>query len=113
MKGSETGRVTFAGDATDPVGITLMGTATSASTAPLTHSVQLSWAASTSPVVGYNTYWSEISGGPYTNLTNTPDPSLTYTDASVQPGTYYFVVTSIDSTNNESPYSSEVSALVP
>lgn len=113
-QGSDTGWVTFASDATNPVGVTLMGTAIPAPTAPVAHSVQLSWSASNSTVIGYNAYWSAVSGGPYTKLTSTPDPSLTYTDASVQSGqTYYFVVTSVDSSNNESPYSGEVSALVP
>ena len=65
-------------------------------------------------IMGYNTYSSTISGGPYTKKTNSPVTSTTYTDSSVQGGqTYYYVVTSVDSSNVESAYSSEVTALVP
>jgi fibronectin type 3 domain-containing protein len=64
--------------------------------------------------MGYNTYASMQSGGPYTKLTTSPSPSTSYSDSTVQAGkTYYFVVTSVDSSNMESAYSSEVSALVP
>ncbi len=110
VQGSETGRLNFASNATVPVGITLMGAAIPAAS----HSVQLSWSASASAVVGYNAYRAAQSGGPYTKLTSTPEPSLAFTDASVQSGqTYYFVVTSVDASNNESAYSSEVSAVIP
>jgi fibronectin type 3 domain-containing protein len=65
-------------------------------------------------VVGYNTYSSAQSGGPYTKLTSGPVAATSYTDSAVQAGqTYYFVITSVDSSNEESPYSAEVSALVP
>ena len=47
-------------------------------------------------------------------MTSTPDAATSYTDSSVQAGqTYYFVVTSVDSSNVESAYSAEVSALIP
>jgi fibronectin type 3 domain-containing protein len=76
--------------------------------------VSLGWTPSTSTVIGYNTYTSAISGGPYTKLTGTPVAATSYTDGSVQAGqTYYFVVTSVDSNNVESAYSAEVSALIP
>jgi fibronectin type 3 domain-containing protein len=76
--------------------------------------VALSWSPSTSTVLGYNAYSSAQSGGPYTKLTNTPVVATSYTDSAVQAGqTYYFVVTSVDSSNVESAYSAEVSALVP
>jgi fibronectin type 3 domain-containing protein len=78
------------------------------------HAVTLSWSPSTSTVTGYNTYASQISGGPYTKLTGSPIASTSYVDSSVQAGlTYYFVVTSVDSSNIESAYSAEASALVP
>jgi hypothetical protein len=65
-------------------------------------------------VVGYNTYSSQTSGGPYTKVTSAPVSATTYTDTNVQTGvTYYFVVTSVNSSNEESAYSAEVSALVP
>ncbi len=109
--GSSTGKVTVASNATNsPDSISLSGTGVAA----VVHSVGLSWSPSTSAVVGYNTYASAQSGGPYTKLTSTPVAATSYTDSTVQAGqTYYFVITSVDSTNQESAYSSEVSALVP
>ena len=80
----------------------------------MNHSVGLSWLPSTSTVIGYNTYASVQSGGPYTKLTQRRLLTTSYSDTTVQAGkTYYFVVTSVDSSNVESAYSSEVSALVP
>jgi fibronectin type 3 domain-containing protein len=65
-------------------------------------------------VIGYNTYSSTQSGGPYTKMTSTPVAGTSYTDTAVQAGkTYYFVVTSVNSSNMESAYSAEASALVP
>jgi hypothetical protein len=109
--GNLTGSVSIASNATNsPDSISLSGIGV----APVAHSVQLSWSPSISTVAGYNAYWSSQSGGPYTKLTSTVDSALTYTDGSVQAGqTYYFVVTSVDSNNNESAYSNEVSAVVP
>ncbi len=109
--GSVTGRVSVASNATNsPDSISLSGTGV----AVVNHSVGLSWLPSTSAVMGYNTYSSAQSGGPYTKLTSTPVASTSYSDSTVQAGkTYYFVVTSVDSSNMESAYSSEVSALVP
>jgi fibronectin type 3 domain-containing protein len=44
--------------------------------------------------------------------TASSDPS--YTDTTVQTGrTYYYVVTAVSSSNQESGYSSEVTAIVP
>jgi hypothetical protein len=47
-------------------------------------------------------------------MNGTPVAVMSYTDTAVQAGqTYYFVVTSVNSSNEESAYSAEVSALVP
>ena len=109
--GSATGSVSVASNATNsPDSITLSGTGVAA----VSHSVSLTWSPSTSTVIGYNTYTSSVSGGPYTKLTSAPVSASSYTDSSVVAGqTYYFVVTSVDSSNVESAYSAEVSALVP
>jgi hypothetical protein len=111
--GSVTGSVTVASNASNsPDSISMTGTGVAA----VNHSVALSWSPSTNSmtIMGYNTYSSTISGGPYTKKTNSPVTSTTYTDSSVQGGqTYYYVVTSVDSSNVESAYSSEVTALVP
>ena len=109
--GSATGSVSVASNATNsPDSITLSGTGVAA----VNHSVALSWMPSTSTVIGYNTYSSGVSGGPYTKMTGSPVATTSYTDSSVQAGqTYYFVVTSVNSSNVESAYSTEVSALIP
>jgi hypothetical protein len=79
------------------------------------HSVSLSWTASVSAnVVGYNIYRGTTSGGPYTRLTASPVNGVVYTDGSVQAGqTYYYVATAVDSSNNESAYSTQARAVVP
>jgi hypothetical protein len=109
--GSATGKISVASNATNsPDSISLLGTGV----ATVSHSVALTWSPSTSNVVGYNTYTSSQSGGPYTKLTNTPVAATSYTDSAVQSGqTYYFVVTSVDASNVESSLSTEVSALIP
>jgi hypothetical protein len=109
--GSVTGNVSVASNASNsPDSISLSGTGV----AVVNHSVSLSWIASASSVVGYNTYSSTQAGGPYTKMTNAPVAATSYTDSAVQTGsTYFFVVTSVDSSNVESAFSNEVSALVP
>jgi len=79
-----------------------------------THSVQLTWLASTSSVVGYNIYRSITTGGPYVKINATLVMPLTYTDSSLANSTtYYYVATSVDPTGNESAYSIETSANTP
>ena len=109
--GSVTGSVSVASNASNsPDAIALSGTGV----APVSHSAILSWTASTSSVMGYNSYFSTTSGGPYTKLTSSPDAVTSYTDSSVVAGqTYYFVVTAVDSSGDESAYSNEVSATIP
>jgi hypothetical protein len=78
------------------------------------HVVDLAWAASSSNVLGYNTYRSTQSGGPYTRLTSSPQAQTSYSDASVAAGqTYYYVVTSVDSDSLESAFSNQATASVP
>jgi hypothetical protein len=108
---SVTGSVTVASNATNsPATISLSGTGVQ----PVSHSVTLNWTASTSTVAGYNTYRSTVSGGPYTKLNSALVTSIQYTDSTVQAGqTYYYVVTSVDSSDVESTYSNRVPATVP
>lgn len=105
------GSVSVASNATNsPASVTLSGTGVQ----PVSHSVTLSWTASTSTVTGYNVYRSTVSGGPYSKLNSTPVAATTYADTTVQPSTtYYYVVTSVDSSGVESADSAEVSATVP
>jgi fibronectin type 3 domain-containing protein len=80
----------------------------------VSHSVTLNWTASTSVVSGYNVYRSTISGGPYTKLNSTLVVATTYDDTSVQSGqTYFYLATSVDSSNVESVDSTEASATIP
>jgi hypothetical protein len=79
-----------------------------------THTVQLSWAASTSNVSGYNVYRGTSNGGPYSKVNGAPVTGLSYTDSSVAASTtYYYVTTAVDSEGVESIYSNQASAVIP
>jgi fibronectin type 3 domain-containing protein len=53
-------------------------------------------------------------GGPYVALNGTAEVGTSYTDNSVQAGqTYYYVVTAVDGSGNESVYSNQAQAVVP
>jgi len=71
------------------------------------NSVSLSWTASTSSnVAGYNVYRGGSALGPFTKVNSSPVSGTTYTDATAQPSqTYYYVLTAVDGSNNESPFS--------
>lgn len=80
-----------------------------------THSVTLTWVASVTPgVSGYQVYRGTASGGPYTLVSSTGTSLLAYTDLNVTAGlSYYYVVTAMDVSGNESDYSNEAAATVP
>ncbi len=109
--GNASGNVTINSNAANsPLTISLSGAGAQA----VQHSVTLSWTASTSTVVGYNVYRGSTSGGPYTLVTGSPVAGTSYTDSTVLAGqTYFYVVTAVDASGNESVYSNEVSAVVP
>lgn len=113
--GSASGGVTVASNASNsPATISLLGDGAQASSGAGAHSVTLTWSASASPVAGYDVYRSEISGGPYAKLDSTLVATDTYTDSTVQAGsTYYYVVTSLNSSGAQSADSAQVSATVP
>jgi len=78
------------------------------------HVVNLTWAASTSTVAGYNVYRGTQSGGPYARVNSSLNTATNYADSSVQSGqVYFYVATAVDSSSNESAYSGEVAAAVP
>jgi len=82
----------------------------------VSHSVTLSWVASTSSnIAGYNIYRGTISGGPYaTKLNSSLIGGLSFTDSMVQSGqTYYYVGTAVDNSGNESGYSTQAVAAIP
>lgn len=104
--GSFTGNVTITSTATNsPLTIAIAGGS---------HSVSLSWTASTSTVVGYNVYRGTVTSGPYTLVNSSLVTGTTYTDLAVASGqTYFYVVTAVNSSGTESVYSNQASAAVP
>jgi hypothetical protein len=83
-------------------------------TAPVQHSVSLSWiASSNSQVVSYSMYRSTIPGTSYGLLASSLGTAM-YSDQTVQSGTrYYYVVTAVNDTGEESAYSNEIQVNVP
>jgi hypothetical protein len=79
------------------------------------HSVSLSWTASSSSgVVGYNVYRATVSGGPFTKVNSALIQGTTYTDNSVVGGqTYYYAATAVNGSSLESSYSNQVSTTIP
>jgi hypothetical protein len=78
-----------------------------------TGSVTLAWNASTDPsVAGYNVYYGGASGA-YTNEICAGNATNATISGLVQGTTYYFAATTYTSSGMESPFSSEVSYLVP
>ncbi len=87
----------------------------SGSGATLQHTVNLSWNASSSTSVsGYNVYRGTAASGPFSKINSALNPSMSYSDSTVQSGkTYYYVTTSVDSSGAESSYSNQATAVVP
>jgi Abnormal spindle-like microcephaly-assoc'd, ASPM-SPD-2-Hydin len=109
--GTASANISFSSNASTPSTTEVVtGTATST----IQHSVDLSWNASTSTVVGYNLYRGGALGGPYSKINSSLDAAANYTDGTVQSGqTYFYVTTAVDSVGMESGYSNAVSAVVP
>ena len=109
--GAAAGSITVSSNASNsPSSISLTGMGVAA----VNHTVTLNWSAAVAGVTGFNAYSSPVSGGPYVKMTSNPLTSATYIDNSVQTGrTYYYVVTAVNASSQESGYSSEVSSIVP
>ena len=109
--GSYTGTLSIQSNASNPtlsVGLSGTGQAVAVS-----HSVALSWSES-SVVNGFNIYRSTQSGSGYSKVNSSLNAAQSYTDGAVSGGTtYYYVVTAVDGSGAESPYSAEVAAAVP
>jgi fibronectin type 3 domain-containing protein len=76
------------------------------------HSVNLSWKASTSSVVGYNIYRHGPSG--VVKLNPVPVTGTSYVDRTVQPGqTYFYVTKAVSAKGAESTASNEIRADIP
>ncbi|MGA9510086.1 MAG: choice-of-anchor D domain-containing protein [Candidatus Sulfotelmatobacter sp.] len=111
VAGAANATLTFTSNA-QPV--TTTAAATGTGTAAPTHSVSLSWGASSSPnISGYNIYRAiyTSSCGAYSKINgSTPDTLTTYSDSSVTDGTNYcYATTAVNSSNEESSYSNIVS----
>jgi fibronectin type 3 domain-containing protein len=86
---------------------------TGSGTAPVQHTVGLTWNASIN-AVGYNLYRGSVPGGPYSMINTTLDGTTAYTDSTVSSGqTYYYVATAVDDNSEESGYSNEAQAVIP
>ena len=86
--------------------------------AAVSHSVTLSWVASTSPnIAGYNVYRGTVSlSGPFgpTPVNSGLITSLSYVDGSVVAGTtYYYVATAVNTSGVQSGDSTPVAAIIP
>lgn len=115
--GAASGTASFTSNASNSsVEEALSGTGTSSGGAGSTpsHSVSLTWKASTSSVAGYNVYRSAKSGGPYTKLNSSANTATLYNDSTISAGsTYYYVTKAVNSAGSESAASNEVKAAVP
>lgn len=109
--GNATGTVSVLSNASNsPTTVSLTGNGVSAGA----HSVDLTWDASTSVVVGYNVYRGNQAGGPYTKLNSSPMVATSYTDSTVLGGrTYFYVTTAVDAASVESVFSNEAVAAIP
>jgi fibronectin type 3 domain-containing protein/endonuclease I len=83
---------------------------TNLSGTPQICSVTLDWSDSTEPdLAGYRVYRSEVAGGPYTVINDTPLSASEYADTSLAAGTFhYYVVSAIDTAGNDSGHSGEI-----
>ncbi len=111
VAGTYTGTLTIQSNASNSIlSVGLNGTGKAVA---VSHSVALSWNA-VSSVSGYNVYRSMQSGSGYAKLNGSLNAAQAYSDTAVSGGgTYYYVVTAVDSTGVESAYSSEVTAVIP
>lgn len=78
-----------------------------------TSNVSLIWEASADPsVVGYNIYYGGQNGN-YTNTTSVGNSTNAVVSGLVEGSTYYFAVTAYDAYGDESPFSNQISYIVP
>lgn len=111
---SSPGLLSMSGDGVNPASPSPTPTPTPTPAPSGSQSVNLSWHASTSDVIGYRVYRSETSGSGFSALNGTAITAVNYTDSSVSSGTtYYYVVTAINSAGEESVYSNQATAVVP
>jgi hypothetical protein len=110
--GTVNGSLVLMSNGTTVLSIPLAGTGL----APLAHSVDIAWDASSSAALqGYNVYRSTVSGGPYTKVSPVLGASaLLFTDTTPVSGKqYFYVVTSVDTSGAESSASTQVAVTIP
>jgi fibronectin type 3 domain-containing protein len=110
--GTVSGNLIFSINGTTVLSVPLSGTGL----APLAHSVDVTWNASTSASLqGYNVYRGTVSGGPYSKISSTLSPAtLLFTDTTPVSGQkYFYVVTALDTSGAESAASVEVAVTIP
>ena len=110
--GTVNGSLTLVSNGTTMLSVPLTGTGL----APLAHSVDVAWDASSSATLqGYNVYRSTVSGGPYTKISPTLATStLLFTDTTPVSGKqYFYVVTAVDTSGAESSASTQVAVTIP
>jgi hypothetical protein len=110
---SATGTLTIASSAANSIlQVGLSGAGTGVPSGQ--HAVALDWSPSASVVSGYNVYRGTAASGPYAKLNAGLNPGPDFDDIGVAGGaTYYYVVTSVDSSNVESAFSNQVVVSVP
>src|SRR5207248_11229204 len=83
-------------------------------TGAVQHSVDLIWIDMGTATAGFNVYRSPTSDSAYTKINAALVMLPTFTDTTVEAGkTYYYVVTSVDTSGVESAYSNQATALIP
>jgi hypothetical protein len=79
-----------------------------------THTVKLTWKASSSKIAGYNVYRSTTPAGNYVRINSSPVQGLTFADDTIESGlTYYYVTRAVDARGFESTNSNEARATIP
>jgi fibronectin type 3 domain-containing protein len=108
VAGTDSAILTFTSNA-QPSTTTESATGTGTGTAASTHSVSLSWKASSSPnIAEYNVYRAPYASscGSCSKINGSLDTVTTYVDASVADGmNYCYATTAVNSSNEESGYS--------
>lgn len=106
--GADSATLTFSSNATSESGESLSGTGVQQQ-----YSVNLSWNPSTSSVAGYNIYRGTTPGS-YSKINPSLDANSSYTDNSVTSGvTYYYAATAVNSSGQESAYSTPIEVAIP
>ncbi|MDM7859247.1 endonuclease [Alteromonas sp. ASW11-36] len=96
------------GDTTPPNAPTNLAAVSNDST------IALGWDSNIEPdLAGYHVYRSTVAGSGYSRINAGIITTTSYTDTNVSPDTtYFYVVSAIDSSNNQSAFSNEVSGII-